>query len=366
LRTEWYDVVVVGLGVMGSATAAKLAEAGLSVLAVEAAPSNRPQGASTDDSRLYRRIYPEDSEYAAWTEAALQEWRRLQVLTGRRLFLRTGSLTVAQETSSAWEQLTRAATGLPHRRMSTQSLRAAYPKIRFDADALGIIDPHAGLLLADDCVRAFRQRAVQAGAQLRFNVAMDLSNLISTWTSGHQVNVGRRLVRADAAVVAIGAWLVGSPVATGWLDISLERTVSHWFRAAPGLDVPAITWHQPGKRDLCLFPPVHGNIKVKYHHTTGSRPATPIPQIPKIKECREIRNRLHSTAGISLDQLTARAATYTNTVDSKFIVREHPRAPSMIIISACSGHGFKFAPVIAGLVGALLDVAPSHDRRPIP
>jgi sarcosine oxidase len=351
------DVVVVGLGVMGGAVTATLAGRGLRVLGVDRAWPAHEGAASSGGSRILRRAYRSYPEYGRLTGPALAGWLALQEQVGTRLFLPTGGLLVGRFDSDALRRAVAAATAddVPYHMMDGGELRRRYEGLRFAADAAGFVDEEAGVLLAEPCVRAFHQLAVASGAELRFGTKVDLANVLPLWTDDHVVDCGGSTVRAEAVVLAVGPAVTG----VGWPAVTTERTVSYWL--APGDHVAALTpdrlpfveW-QVGQGEFCLMPALADGVKVKFHHTGQTVAPDVAPADPDGAEFDEARMMLAELTGLHLAPLRSMPALYTNTADGRFVVGGHPAAPGVVVVSACSGHGFKFAPVIATEVVAAM------------
>lgn len=363
---ERYDVVVVGLGVMGSAVAARLARDGQRVLGVERHWPAHARGASGGESRMLRRASPGYPEYAPLTAPARTAWLRLQADAGERLFLPTGGLLVGGPGSEMLRAAVTAARtapdGVPHQTLTTSQLRRKYPQLMFGDGVEGFVDEEAGVLLAEPCVRALQRQAVEYGARLLFGALADVAHATARWEADRTLLVDGRPVGGRVLVLALGAWAAGTPGL--WPPVTLERTVSHWLdpgpyatELAPGR-LPFVEWDgAPGEADddpdaphegeFCMLPALPGGVKAKAHHTGDPiTPGSP-PRAATPAERAAATERLARLTGLRLAHRTATASTYTNTADGRFVVARHPAAPGVVVVSACSGHGFKFAPLLA-------------------
>ncbi|GAA1027284.1 MULTISPECIES: FAD-dependent oxidoreductase [Amycolatopsis] len=365
-----YDAIVVGLGIMGSATAAELAGQGNRVLALEARWPLHRCGASADESRILRLSHPDYPCYASDAGAALDAWRDLEATVGTKLFQPTGGLLVSRASSSALSAAAAAAAAADtaHKLLTTAELRMRYPWLRFRQADEGFLDLGAGILLADRCLTAYQQAAVAAGAELRFGAELDLREITRSWLENHEIPVSGTKVNGRHLVLAIGAWLGSAPAPLRWPEVWIERTVSHWF--SPGLQVPGIgvenspfvEWIDD-QLELCMIPTINGRVKVKTHHTGQEADPAAGPAPPTAAEEAFVRSSLKELSGLDLPPLGAAASMYTNTADRSLQVRRHPTILDLTTIAACSGHGFKFAPLVAARAAQLCTTVPAQTSQ---
>jgi sarcosine oxidase len=356
-----FEAAVLGLGIMGSAIAAELAGAGRRVIGLERGWPAHDLGSSGGESRMLRRAYPSYPAYGQLVAAARRAWLALEAHLGTTLFLPTGGLLVSGTGSAVLRDTITAARAddVPYRMLDAAQLRASFPALQFADDAEGFLDEEAGVLLAEPCVRAFQEKAISSGAELRFGVTANTDGLISRWVSEHSVEVDGVLVRADLLVLAIGPWLAPLAASAGWQQLSVERTTSHWLDPdghAAMLDPrrqPFVVWEDPGD-GFCMLPSLPGGVKVKFHHTGQAVDPRTGPRAVDDTERLAARTTLSTLAGLGLNHVAATVSMYTNTPDGRFLVASHPLADDLIAVSACSGHGFKFAPVIATSVAKAL------------
>jgi sarcosine oxidase len=225
--------------------------------------------------------------------------------------------------------------GLKHRFLSTAELRVRFPFMNFLDDEVAIEEFDAGILLAEDAVLAFQNAALKCGAELRFNT------------------VGSVTAQLDSRIVlSAGSWL---PKLIPGLPLEVERQVVFWFEPRTTDPVPLFVWDRDG-RVFYSIPDVgdHG-VKAAFHHGgTITTPESVQRQVSQA-EIDEMRAMLATTVP-TLNGTLKRAATclYTNTPDGHFAIGFLPDNPDTLIVSPCSGHGFKFAPVVGEIVADLV------------
>lgn len=355
-----YDVAVIGLGAMGSATVHELARRGLSVLGLEAYTAAHQLGSSGGLSRIIRLAYFEHPSYVPLLRAAWTGWHELEQLARAELLLETGGLYAGRRGSDVLDGSMRSARehDLPHELLAAEEVNRRFPAFHLDDDMEAIHEPLAGLLYPERCIGVQLDLARAAGADLRFE------EHVQRWSSAsgngplHMVT-DRGEYDADRLVLAAGAWLP-SLVPDLDLPLEIERNVLFWFEpGAARADVlkpdrmPVYIVERDDEHAFYGFPalPDQG-LKIARHHggrpttpDTVDREATPADEAP----VRSFAERyLPGAAGTRTD---ARVCMYTNTPDRNFIIDFHPADRRVVIASPCSGHGFKFSNVI-GMIAA--------------
>jgi sarcosine oxidase len=181
-----FDVIVVGLGAMGGATAFHLARRGLRVLGLERFESGHARGSSHGESRIIREIYFEHPLYVPIVRRAYELWQELERESGERLLTITGGLMIGpRDGPLVTGVLTSAAAhDIPHEVLSAAELRARFPGFDPSDTDVAVVDARAGYLDADACVRAHLALAARSGATLHFN-----ERVVSWESDGQRVQV---------------------------------------------------------------------------------------------------------------------------------------------------------------------------------
>ncbi|MDQ3413478.1 MAG: N-methyl-L-tryptophan oxidase [Verrucomicrobiota bacterium] len=354
-----YDVVVVGLGAMGSAILAHCARRGASVLGLEQFARGHDLGSSQGKSRMIRKAYFEDPAYVPLLLRAYDLWRELEHRTGRELLQITGLLMVGHEAAEIITGAQRAARehDLPLESLTTREIRTRYPMLRVQDDEIGAFEPDGGVLDPERCVQAHLDEASHAGAQMRFGSALE------NWeVTGDGVVV--RLADGDriesrALVLSLGPWFQETLGKLG-VTIRVQRNVQTWFE--PATDVynagrfPAFLLDRAGlPAPLYGFPDFGDGVKVAFHaHGDLTDAAHLVREIDLARDIAPVVSALDKwMPGASATFRTARPCPYTLTPDSHFVVDRHPAHPGLILCGGFSGHGFKFAPVIGEICADL-------------
>jgi sarcosine oxidase len=362
-----YDVIVAGLGAMGSAVCDHLAGRGQRVLGLDRFSPPHDHGSSHGESRIIREAYFEDPAYVPLVQRAYQCWQALERDSGRSLLRMTGGLMIGPRSGAlvTGALLSAETHRLEHRLLDAGEMRERHPQFALEEGHVAVWEPRAGFLAPESCVAAQLERAARRGAELRTG-----EPVLSWQPSGDGVEVttarGRALARR--LVLAAGAWmpelLAGAP-----LRLEVERVTLYWFDpAADGAAfaperMPIWIWEHERDRYIYGFPRLARGIKIARHHE-GQRclpgDARPEPGEAEIASMRElVRRRMPGAAGALREAATC---LYTNSPDQHFVIDAHPECEAVLVVSACSGHGFKFASAIGELVaGRLLGEPPRFD-----
>jgi sarcosine oxidase len=353
-----YDVIVIGLGAHGSATAYQLARRGRHVLGIEALTRAHELGSSGGLTRIIRLAYFEHPDYVHMLRAAWELWPQIAQESEHELLLQTGGLYCGRAGSDVLEGSLRSARehGLPHELLDAAEARHRFPALHLDDDMQALHEPLAGILFPERCIDAHLQLAERHGAELRFE------EHVSSWrrdAGGLEVTTDLGVYTADRLVVAAGAWLPKLAPDLN-LPLTIERNPLFWMEPDGPHDhltpdrLPVYIVELDGDHAYYGFPVLPGQgAKVARHH--GGQPTDPDLVDREVHDEDEAAVRtfleryLPSANGRRRD---AQVCMYTNTPDFHFVVDFHPADEQVVILSPCSGHGFKFSAAIGSIAAA--------------
>jgi sarcosine oxidase len=351
-----YDVIVAGLGAMGSAAALQLARRGVQVLGLDRHTPPHALGSSHGDSRIIREAYFEHPIYVPIVQRAFDLWRELEEMSGTSLLKETGGLMIGGPGSElvAGARRSAEAHGLAHALLSAGEVHARFPALHPDDGMVAVWEPRAGILFPEACISATLAEARRHGAAQRWAVE-----------AGHvRVTTPRAEYRARRLIIAAGAW-VRSLLPGLDLPVRIERQVLHWFEAARHAEwfaperCPVHIWQFDGRRFFYGFADVGNGVKVAFHHdgelTTVQNVRREVAP-GEVEATRAVLRRFMPAADGPLR--TSAVCVYTNTHDGHFWIDHHPRHPQVLVASACSGHGFKFAPAIGEILADIVQNMP--------
>jgi sarcosine oxidase len=342
------DVVVIGAGAMGSATAWWLARRGRSVALVEQFAQGHARGSSHGASRIFRYAYA-DPRYVRMAQAALPLWRELEDDAEATLLEITGGLDHGAPALVAPVAAAIAACGVEHEHLTADAAQQRWPGMRFEADVVHC--PGAGRCLADATVLALQRRAAAHGADVRFSAGP----AALTWTDERvHVRAADEEWTAPSAVLTAGAWLpavLGSRMPIPPLRVTRER-IQHFAprqgAAPPTAEWPSFIHHQTDAWRYGLGSPGQG-VKVAEHMTGPvTDPDDKPPEEPDPIAAERVRRYVDDwLPGLEPVALHPATCLYTTTPTGDFLLER--RGP-LVIGSACSGHGFKFTPLVGRIL----------------
>ena len=367
--SERYDVVVVGLGGMGSSAAYALARRGQRVLGLEQFTPAHSLGSSHGATRVVRKAYFEKPDYVPLLVRAYQLWDELSAAAGSRLFTRCGALMMGRPDSAVVSGTLESARrwSLPHEVLDPAALRARYPQFELPADQLAVYEADAGYALPEATVAAHLELAAAAGAELRFATPVEQLELDR---DGVHLVAGGQQLHASRVVLATGAW-AGR---LGGLDdypITVQRQTVHWFRPlTPVADYqperfPVYMWSHPvadgePRLELYGFPHQAGDdgVKAALYHDWLETDVDPdaLRRTVEESEWRMVQRLLaESLPGLAGDCVASSVCMYPGTPDDDFVLGVAPGSDGrMVVAQGFSGHGFKFVPVVGEIVADLV------------
>jgi sarcosine oxidase len=351
-----FDVIIAGLGAMGSAAADHLSRRGYRVLGLDAHQRGHQLGASHGKSRFIREAYFEKPDYVTLVQRAYGQWRDLESRSGRRLLEITGGLWMGALDSPivAGARLSAERHGLAHELLPAGEIRRRYPAFRVGDDVWGLLEPNAGILKPEACVCAQLDEAETRGARFRFGERM------VKWRAegdGVRVDTGELSYTADRLVITAGPW---AAKVLAELDLPMEAHRVHYLHCEPD---------DPGRFALPLWlialtPGVYyygtpyrqgEGVKVGLHRAESGCDPDTVDRVVSEEQIAEFRAAMERILpGSSARLLSAESCLYAMTPDTDFIVDRHPAHAQVVFACGFSGHGFKFAPVIGE---ALADLA---------
>jgi sarcosine oxidase len=344
------DVVVVGGGIMGVATLRALARAGARAVLLEQFELGHARGSSHGESRIFRLSYPNPT-YTRLAQEGLASWRALEDESSEHLIVHTGSIDAGDAAVETERSLVEA--GVSYEIVSGHSATSRWA-LGFEQAERLVFEPTGGYIRADLAYQALVVAAQAAGADV---VEEARVVRIAAHQNGVVVGTTTEDISAGAVVMAAGAWARNllAPLGIRLAVVPTRETVVYF--ACPGADeLPAVIEYPsaaaplPAGQAYYALPAPGRGLKAGLHHS--GLPTDPeqegVPDAAVVDATSEWVGRRFPGADPS--PLAAETCIYTNTADESFVIEAHGR---IVVASACSGHGFKFAPLLGERVAAL-------------
>jgi sarcosine oxidase len=356
-----YDVIVIGVGSMGSATAYYLATRGYRVLGLEQFNIGHELGSAHGVNRIIRLAYAEHPAYVPLLRRAYEQWRKLEYAANERLLVITGGVDAGPANGPIVQGSLRACRehGIPHEEWDAKALRQRFPGFRLPKDMTAVYQADGGFVLSERAIIAYVKAAQAAGAEIHGR------EIVKNWRVKRNrvfVTTDRGAYSASKLVITAGAWAA-----------KLVRQLRDRRLAIPERQV--LIWTQPNRPDLFdvgKFPifnmeapeesgmnryygfPIYdvpGFKLGKYHHLGETVDPDRMDRNCHLQDeviLRKAIGRFFPDA--NGPTLSLKVCLFTNSPDEHFILDVHPEFPQVSIAAGFSGHGFKFASVVGEIM----------------
>lgn len=360
-----YDVIVLGVGSMGSATCYQLAQQGYKVLGLEQFDIPHELGSHVGQSRIIRKAYAEHPDYVPLLERAYQNWRSLESATGIQVYFKTGLLYSGKSNDPFIKgvKLSSEKYQIPVEELSADETEKRYPQFRLPKGYKQLMEPEAGFITPERSILLYTEQAIRQGAIIRTR------EKIREWKRENgtiTVVTDKGQYHAKKLVITAGAW--GGEMIPGFSKhLTVTRQVLAWVKPKKWNDFTLGNFPcwiiEHGGHDYYGFPILPedkltgpSGMKLALHYPLGD-PTDPDAVNRKIRDIDEkvlidalqllIPDGYEST-------LTMKTCLYTNSPDQNFIIDHLPGYDKDVVIAAgFSGHGFKFVSVVGEILADL-------------
>jgi sarcosine oxidase len=357
--TQRLDVIILGVGGMGSAAAYHLARRGHDVLGLERFDIPHAMGSSHGVTRIIRLAYYEHPSYVPLLRRAYGLWRELEGGFGEQLLYITGSLDAGPPDSRCFQGSLESCRlhDLPHEVLDGAQLNRRFPGYHLPESHLAVLQPDGGFLMSERAIVAHVAAAQAHGAEIHAR-----ERTFAWEPLGDRVKVvtDRAVYEADRLVITAGAWIGALVPRLRRLAVP-ERQVLAWLQpTAPDLFTPDrfpvfnLEVEEGRYYGLPVFS-VPGFKLGRYHHLEEDLlEAEWINRDPNPDDEAILRAfaERYFPAGAG-PTMALRACMFTNTPDEHFILDHHPDYPQVVLASPCSGHGYKFCSVVGEILADL-------------
>jgi sarcosine oxidase len=333
------EVVVVGAGVNGLATARALHKRGRDVLVLEQFQFPHTRGSSHGTSRIFRLAYREP-HWVRLAQEALPGWRELERESGERLLELHGLIELVadvQDSSAAALD----ACGVAWELLEAAAVERDFPLV-VPEGLLAVLQRDAGIVRADRALRALAH-GIRILPETR---VLSLDPLETTVGS----------IDAGAVVVTAGSWAKELLAPIAELDVVATRETVAYFRLETARPIPSVVELEPGTHMHGVYALAAAGIGLKVGRHKSGPPTDPDDEGSPDPEIVERVSAAVAERFPAADPTPVKTETclYTTAADDRFFLERHGR---VVVGSACSGHAFKFAPAVARRLADLTEEA---------
>ena len=369
MSEKTFDVVVIGLGAVGSAALYQLSKSEASVVGIDQYDPPHAQGSSHGDSRITRLAVGEGAHYVPIVRRSHEIWDELEQRTGEQLLHRVGNTIIATGSGGSHHGADNfihhvAAFAkefhIEHELLTHAQLQQRFPVFNFRNGETGYFEPGGGYVLPEKAIATQLRLAESNGAAVIRNTPVT-----SIKQAGDLVTVTTRsdTFTAKKAIVSVGAW-VQQFLPSSHQVFKIERQVLYWFDMARDYekfkDLPTFVWMfgEGAEEYIYGFPAIdgpNGGLKI----ATEQHTKTTNPQDFDVSVSRQEVHDMFEThvrqqiPALSNAVVKSAACKYTTTPDHGFVIDTHPRQPNVIVASPCSGHGFKHSAALGEALSQL-------------
>ncbi|MEL6271858.1 MAG: FAD-dependent oxidoreductase [Chloroflexota bacterium] len=361
-------IIVVGAGIFGVTAALELKSRGHDVSIFDPGPIPHPEASSTDITKMIRMDYGTDTLYYNMMEQAFEGWRAWNAEWGEDLFHEDGFLLMRKDPfapgiyeQDCFDELTK--RGHNPTRVNSEKLAADHPMWNAEVYADGYRNDVAGWAQSGRVVEKLSERMREVGISIHEGAAMQ-SLLQSDGTVTGIVTADGIEHTADVVIVAAGAW---TPVLLPELEDVMWPTghpVIHFDPPNPDDFRPPTfrPWSADISRTGWYGFPLHPTGVVKIANHGDGIPVDPpgekvVPQEWIDRALAFVKETFPALADAPI--MKTRLCMYCDTWDGDLWVDHDPNRPGLVVASGGSGHGFKFAPVLGGLIADVVEKRPN-------
>jgi|SRR5581483_1926701 len=370
LKTNAYDLLVVGAGIFGITTALEMKTRGYHVAVLDPGPLPHPLAASTDISKVVRMEYGSDEAYMALAERAYLGWLQWNQEFSEALFHNIGVTMLTRRPMApggfeyeSYHLLCK--RGHTPERLTEETISREFPAWKPGAFVDGFFHAQGGYVESGRVVAALVRQAQTKGIALYPDHLVEALIKEDHHVKGVRTRSGDTF-SAEQVVVASGAW---TPLLLQELAPILKITghpVFHLKPANPDLFTPphfVVFTADIAQTGWYGFPLHPREQVVKIANHGGGQVLHPEhdKRVVTDHDIKELRAFLAATFPALSDAplVATRRCLYVDTPDGDFWIDRHPHYAGLTVATGDSGHGFKFAPILGGLIADVIEGKPN-------
>ena len=353
------DVIIIGLGAMGSATSMFLSHNGIKVIGFDSYSPPHEFGSSLGHTRVIREAYHEGTTYVPIVQRAYEIWFEMNENSKVPIIDTYGGLLIGRKTGDIENALKSANKyDIPIKKMTTDEISQKFSVLNPPKEYIGLLESRGGAVFVENSINHMLNTALNNGSIHKYN------ERVVRWSKKSnyylvETNLGN--YKAEKLVFSSGAWIT-KLLPTLKLPIKIERQVLFWFspRKNPdkfkSINLPNSGWDLDNGLSFYTMPNLENRgFKVAMHHNGEFVDPDTLIRESNDSDLKMVRDFLEEYIPDGNGELIdSKVCMYTDTPDQDFLIDSHPDDENIIICSPCSGHGFKFTPAIGEICSSLI------------
>jgi sarcosine oxidase len=357
MEPQTFDVAVIGLGAIGSATLYQLSKSGAKIIGFDRFSPPHTMGSSHGESRITRLAVGEGEEYVALAKRSHQIWDEIESLTGKSIRTKTGGILIdsgvqpwsKHGSEGFWDRTVRYAGNqkIEHKILNLEEMQDKYPIFQIPSTAKVYFEDEAGYLRPELAIETQLDLALKNGAKILFDTPC---HRIKEKPGHYEISFDNKSIISKKVVLTAGGWIKDFLPKNERSRLKICRQILHWLEIAPGFtdweNYPVWMWgFGPEPEDFIYgFPSLDGKtIKM----ATESFLEIDHPDLLKreVDKAEQIKfweaKVLGKIKGLKKNFVESKVCFYTVTDDARFVIQPMKYNDDFLWVSSCSGHGFK-------------------------
>ena len=359
MKKNIYDVIIIGLGAMGSAASYYLSKNGVKVLGLDTYEPPHKLGSSHGHTRVIREAYHEGTSYVPIVKRAYELWNELDHEIEDKLILEYGGMYLGDDGKYLSDAKKSAKKyDIPIKEFSSNEIKEKYNILNPPNNFKGLLENRSGAVFPEKAISNFLSKSINNGSSHNYN------EKVIGWekqSKFYKVETDKNNYFAEKLIFSSGAW-IKNLVPSLKLPVKIERQVLFWFNPIKDKDkfhysnMPNTGWDLDNGMEFYTQPNIENKgFKVAMHHNGKFISENDLNRESNPDDLSIVKNFLEEYIPLANGKLIdSRVCVYTNTPDLDFIIDFYPNDENIIICSPCSGHGFKFTPAIGEICSELV------------
>ena len=359
MKKNIYDVIIIGLGAMGSAASYYLSKNGVKVLGLDTYEPPHKLGSSHGHTRVIREAYHEGTSYVPIVKKAYELWNELDHEIEDKLILEYGGMYLGDDGKYLSDAKKSAKKyDIPIKEFSSKEIKEKYNILNPPNNFKGLLENRSGAVFPEKAISNFLSKSINNGSSHNYNEKVIVWEKQSKF---YKVETDKNNYFAEKLIFSSGAW-IKNLVPSLKLPVKIERQVLFWFDPIKDKDkfhysnMPNTGWDLDNGMEFYTQPNIENKgFKVAMHHNGKFISENDLNRESNADDLSIVKNFLEEYIPLANGKLIdSRVCVYTNTPDLDFIIDFYPNDENIIICSPCSGHGFKFTPAIGEICSELV------------